>query len=443
MNEDWSSVFLQALQNSLAQSKAETKWNQELAFRDKQFGLDTQKFEADKEYNNKLLAGQQEDRKINWLNNYTPVTTDFGVIPNYAEGETPLTDPLAIYNKFLASRYGGAIDNPLTPEKDWYIPKTSFTALTADRTAAENKLAQIKTSFTDEKTASDSFNKFVEPVKNMAPLARVNNVGDFFTATDKLWQNAPTGAYYDNTALRALGDKDINWRSTQRDIDAQNYRAMLEHQRGMLQYNLEKERMNPIQTFKVPDGNGGFTYVDGTASEIRAQHGIAVPVNPEEAFTYKVWKDVYNNSSKHGINSSDGYSLEELDKISNLITAKGGDISNAPWLTDALNNEIYKTKRSEYKQNPGKSDLGNFMSSPIGWVPFTPQFWANIADLVIPGDVMGLKQSFGDWEKSGGANTAPYQTAVKLQNKVNRYNTTGAQPRQTLDEYRIRKGLIE
>lgn len=444
-NEGWDSVFLQALQNSLAQSKAENKWNQELAFRDKQFGLDTQKFEADKDYNNRLLAGQNQDRQTNFMQNFREVS-DFGFKPALQPGQTAPTDPAEFYKTFLASKYGNAFDNPNTPQVDYYIPNSSFNAIEADKKAMEALKQNIALNFVKGDTAQSSINKFSPVVQAGANFAKIDDIGGLFTDTNRMWmggQEIPSGAYYDKNALSLLRNEDQKWQENQADINSRNYIAGLQHSASMRGYDLEEKRMNPIQTFKVPDGNGGFTYVDGTAKEIKAKYKIAAPASEEEAFTHKIWQDIYGEASKYGINPTDGYTVPELNIIAEAMAKKGGHISNAPWLTDSANNAVYNAKKEEWKSNPGKTAFGSVLDGPLGYIPFQPGSWLNLANKIIPDNWVdfGDKRTFGEFDAQGGNDTPLYNEAMKLQNSINRNNTTGASAQKIINDWKQRNGL--
>ena len=105
MKEDWSSVFLQALQNSLAQSKAENKWNQELDFRNRQLAEDARQYNETSKYNYAIFDESKATNRANWLSKYAPAPTNWDT--NFGQ------------------YFGAAVQNPYGGG-GYYVPYTSL-----------------------------------------------------------------------------------------------------------------------------------------------------------------------------------------------------------------------------------------------------------------------------------------------------------------------------
>lgn len=358
MNEDWSSVFLQALTNSMAQSKAENKWNQELAFRDKEFGQKQLEFDWTKGFNEKQLANTEKSNLADWNSKFRQLS------------DTEAND----WNTNFGGMFGMGGDNPYTAdvvEKNW-VPWTALQAKETTTNAEKDRLQRLAEIYTPDLlpfgyTGAQNAAKVGAVDSSVFDMALANKLGlntSLFDGSKKLYRTV-------------AGDKAADIQYGYDTNQANNATHMAGIYAGI---NAENKRYEDSKRgyYQVYEKGSNIPKIvsDMTPSEIKTQYPGATAIRKmgeSEGYSQYLLSDVTNNFENKAKNIS---SPSDVIKYIQEFEKAGGDITQVPWLRAQLENEVDAWGRKQYGTNPQP----NFLGQVLGNDKFTeiPQSWRTL-----------------------------------------------------------------
>jgi hypothetical protein len=302
--EDWSSVFLQALQNSMAEAKASQRWNQELAFKKDQFKQEVENFNRTMGLNEKQFAEAQNL-------NRAAFAKDFSVV-NPEE-----------WSKY-ASYYGGTVSNPFDSNDTLrYVPRVALNQRSHDEEIAKQRAFEFSKYFVPyNETAVNSFT--YGPAKQLAQVQV--NPNYLFGDKDKLFldNNVPVGNYTLLEALKNATAIESDYSKFQQAQAAErewhNLQAALERQKIAQENYWRQKQYETLQHqnsgyYRVRDNNGDTYYTYLTPDErnnMSSLGHIITPATPEEAANNMTWRKIVGGGGEEK-----GY----IDNINNLKTS--------------------------------------------------------------------------------------------------------------------------
>ena len=341
-NEGWDSVFLQALQNSLAQSKAENKWNQELAFRDKEFEQKKTEFDWTKAYNEKQL----EQARIQNLADYGTKFASLG------------KDEIADWNKNFGSMYGMGGDNPYTTdvvENNW-VPYAALGAKENTRQYEQKRLEDFFSKYSKEAPTYkyDTAQQIALTGSRLGSTVDTSIANKFgFPVPD------PTATYYLNDARQSAGTVQGSLEATDRNNAAAASRMWM--QIANENANLDKQTRGYYKVY-IPGKNGKPSQVvdapNMTLSEIEKVYGknaIIEKIDNKVGFNSSLWNNERNNLE--GELKSVNTTAEAIAFIE-ALQKRGMDVSQIPEVRSKLLNIIEDESIIKYNKNPKQNIWG-------------------------------------------------------------------------------------
>jgi len=334
MTEDWSSVFMQALQNSIAQAKAEQKWNQELDFRNKQLAEDARQYNETSKYNYAIFDESKATNRANWLSKYAPAPTNWDT--NFGQ------------------YFGAAVQNPYGGGDAYYVPYTSLENVQRAREEDQKRADFYRTNYSNVEPSKTGY-AIPDSMLNIGMLDSANLASPLSKALET---NFPTGNLYLNSANSSA--KELAGRMKIADdanaTQLAGIYANIAHEDKWKQKEYDSRNRG---AYIVRQGNQEFYVNNTTPEEIEKQYpnSIRKRITDDQGYSgaiYQSNKKLWDKRLKDASNESAIAAL--LDE---LIQA-GANPADLPMFRISALNKLDELNRDIYNQNPQRGFWGNF-----------------------------------------------------------------------------------
>ena len=329
MTEDWSSVFMQALQNSIAQAKAEQKWNQELDFKNRQLAEDARQYNETSKYNYAIFDESKATNRANWLSKYAPAPTNWDT--NFGQ------------------YFGAAVQNPYGGG-GYYVPYTSLENVQRAREEDQKRADFYRTNYSNVEPSKTGY-AIPDSMLNIGMLDSANLASPLSKALET---NFPTGNLYLNSANSSA--KELAGRMKIAD-DANATQLAGIYANIAAQERMRKDAKTGAYKAYDPKSKKTVLIQNTNPDELTKQgYTYYVPADANEVFNTNRYNELVNNSKP-----IKDMTPQELSNYVNYLQGEGIDISYVPSVQNAISNRGNQLGREIYGRSNPSNLWGDIM----------------------------------------------------------------------------------